>query len=735
MLKDILWSEHRSYRSGSDSEPVQFYLDGLCNSNRFDLLLGYFSSAAISVLSVGFASFLYGGGKVRMVVNNVLSKEDRDAIKNARDGSSTAYVFDLTDIRKLRSTLNEYGVHFFECISWLIATSAIEIKIVKPKNESGISHFKSGTFSDGVDTVGFKASCNFTAFGLLQNLEELDAFMLWEDERSAKMVNQQNQDFETIFSGQANYVDYLEVEDVSVAIREEFGSKSINELLIQEKDLAEKKSNVLKNKKVKKSFEKAILKIDQIVKEPRFPYAEGPREYQIQAYNSWAANGFKGIFAMATGTGKTITALNCILEQKKISGSYKAIILVPTIGLADQWESEAKKFNFRNIIKINSSTDWPADLVTLHLEKHFIEASYIIIVTYASFYRPRFQEFFKHLDKNTILIGDEVHNMGSPTISRLFSSIQLQQRIGLSATPKRIYDEEGGKELELFFNDRDPYVYNYSMADAIRNNVLCSYLYYPHIVELTDLEQEQYIQISKQLAKFFDPSTNKYKSDGLVEMLLMKRKRIIHKAENKKPAFSSIIKEEYKSRGNLKYTLVYVPEGIDANFVENDHGTESEDDLNLIDQYTRMVSSVNKDVMVKQFTSGTANRERVIKDFSDGKLHVLTSMKCLDEGIDVPRSQLAVFCASTGNPRQFIQRRGRILRKHKDKVYAVIHDLVVLPKRSGNEETYSMERNQVQRELERVVNFSKLADNKTHTYEIFKQILEDYNLNLNDFES
>ena len=153
MLREVNWSGDRSYRTGSESEPVQFYMDGLCNSNRFDLLLGYFSSAAINVLSLGFASFLYGGGKVRMVVNNILSQEDKNAIKAGQNGGVVNTAFDVDDIRQMKATLDEYGKHFFQCLAWLIAEDRIQIKIIKPKSGKGIAHYKSGAFSDGTDTV------------------------------------------------------------------------------------------------------------------------------------------------------------------------------------------------------------------------------------------------------------------------------------------------------------------------------------------------------------------------------------------------------------------------------------------------------------------------------------------------------------------------------------------------------------------------------------------------------
>jgi superfamily II DNA or RNA helicase len=202
---------------------------------------------------------------------------------------------------------------------------------------------------------------------------------------------------------------------------------------------------------------------------------------------------------------------------------------------------------------------------------------------------------------------------------------------------------------------------------------------------------------------------------------------------NKIDAFKDILRTEFRGKGNLKYTLIYVPEGLEPDYSETDVDTESEEDISLINEYTKAVSATDDSLMVKQYTSNSKNREEILKSYEDGKVHVLTSMKCLDEGVDVPRSELAIFCSSTGNPRQFIQRRGRVLRLHKDKVHAVIHDLVVVPEISVEESNYDMERNLVKKELERVVDFANLAMNKMDTYESLKEVLNYYNLNLNDF--
>ena len=227
MLKKVDWSEDRDYKTGGYNEPLQFYIDSLCNSQSFDLLLGYFSSAAIHVLSLGFANFLYGGGNMRMVINNVLSEQDKLAIEKGQSGDVVDVSLNLENIKSLKYTLDEYGKHFFECLAWLIANKRIQIKIIKPKRGLGISHYKSGIFNDGENKVGFKASCNFTAYGLLENLEELDCFMSWENGRSNKWINAQTKYFSQIFEERATFVEYLKVDDIEIAIKNEFGDKDI----------------------------------------------------------------------------------------------------------------------------------------------------------------------------------------------------------------------------------------------------------------------------------------------------------------------------------------------------------------------------------------------------------------------------------------------------------------------------------------------------------------------------
>ncbi len=733
MLRDLNWSRDRSYRTGSDSEPLQFYMDCLCNSIRFDLMLGYFSSAAINVLSLGFANFLYNGGTVRMVVNNILSQKDKDTIKSGQKDKIDKKIFNLSDIRQLKKALDSYSKHFFDCLAWLISEDRIQIKIIKPKTGKGIAHYKSGMFSDGVNSVAFKASCNFTAFGLLENLEELDAFLSWENNRSSKMIKRQNKDFETIFSGKSDFVEYLDIDDVLVAIKEDFGNSSINELLIQEKELLEKKRLAYKNKSVQMSFQKALNKIEDIIKKPRFPFSNGPRSYQNEAYQNWVKNNYSGVFAMATGTGKTITALNCVLKEFQKTNTYKVIILVPTLVLVDQWIKEAKNFNFINIIPVSSrNSNWHQTLTELKTKETFgINTNYIVIATYKSFSNSRFQKFLKALNNEEILIADEAHNLGAGNVKSKLSQINVKKRIGLSATPRRTYDPEGTKNIEEFFNDSEPFTYSFSMERAIDENILCKYYYYPTLVNLQIEEMEKYNEISVRLAKLFQKSYQEENIKKQYEMLLIKRKSIIHKAKNKFEVFKEIVSDIIKSESGLKYSLVYAPEGYhsDTDFIEEEF-PELNNDSRIIDLYSNIIRIISPNTHIAQYTSESEDKENLLFNFEKGRIDVLISMKCLDEGVDIPRTEKAIFCSSTGNPRQFIQRRGRILRKHPEKKFAKIYDLVVIPMIDYGSPTFDSERRLVKKELERVVHFAYMAMNKYEAIESLKNICEYYNLNL-----
>ena len=516
-----------------------------------------------------------------------------------------------------------------------------------------------------------------------------------------KRISEYQTLFDKSWENDTPHLIHLPIDEVKTYISENFHKESLKQLLDNSIDLREDKTI---NYFCKPLSQRVLDKIELKEQEPRFPFPE-EREIQKEAYNAWLCNGRNGVFAMATGSGKTVTALNCLRKQYKENGFYKAIIVVPTQALAVQWKQEAESFNFQNIVSTYADKDWKNTL-SRYTTRSLLDQtkSIIIITTYATFNRKDIQIF---LDKTKgietfVYIADEAHNIGS-TSSLKHLPEAIKWRIGLSATPERVYDELGSE----FFNSRPPeYTFRYTMKQAIDSEVLCHYDYFPIFVELTSSEMEEYEKVSSQLRKFIDSDTGKYKPEA--EKLLLKRKRIIHKAENKKEAILNLL-ENLKQRRKLDYTFVFVPEGYEPDYSERDYYDIDQEDVHIIDEYAQMFK--NQGYSYHKYISGLDDAPNILKSFANGDIQILLSMKCLDEGVDIPRAEHAIFCSSTGNPRQFVQRRGRVLRKSKDKEKAKIWDLIVTPP-NVVEDAEGIERNMFISEVKRIVNFAALADNQ-----------------------
>lgn len=328
MLKEAYFSNIRHYVSRTKWEPAGFFSEGLCNSTSFNLKLGFFSSSAINLLADGFAAFLYNGGRMRMIINDILSTDDEAAIKKGLSANNIVDAFDLNDVEGMKEVLNERGRHFFDCLSWLIQQRRIEIKVIAPKCGFGISHFKCGYFSDSVNQVAFEGSCNFSRTALLDNNESLSIFCDWDGEMDKMRSSVLAQDFEKTFAGNDETVRYIEANDLKDKITTIFKPKDIQRLLEEEKSIVVHQLQEKLPLTVARSLLRAKEKTEHIIAmksqkqadaaetidEPRFPYPSGPREYQEDAFKKWKDNNQKGLFAMATGTGKTITSLNCLLH-------------------------------------------------------------------------------------------------------------------------------------------------------------------------------------------------------------------------------------------------------------------------------------------------------------------------------------------------------------------------------------------------------------------------------------
>lgn len=705
MLKDLkLYYIYSS--NGTKKTPIDFFTDCLTNSEKFDMGLGFFSSAGINVLSYGFASFISNGGIMRLYINQYVSEEDFAAFTI----EPKKYIEDkfLTDFKTLYKILSERDEHFFNCLSYLISKKRIDIKIIIPKT-GGIAHQKFGIFTDRQgEKVAFNGSLNFTANALMsKNIETISCTFSWKDIDS---VTDYESQFNAYFNGEIKDVDVFSAKFLTKEITKSFPAKDI-------KDLLSKEEEFIKQEKYKRDN----MNTEYV---PKFPYESGPRGYQIEAYNKWLEHKCNGVFAMATGTGKTITSLNCVLEEYKRTQKYKVLILVPTIDLVYQWIGEIKKFCFSNIYIVNGETNWKKDLTELKNDIGWgIDNNFIIISTYASFKDTLFQKLINEFakDDTMILIADEAHNVGSKGVLECFKNLTIKKRIALSATPSRAFDEEGTQYIEQCFNDSPPYCYSFSMREAIDKGYLVNYLYYPHIVYLNEEEMDKYIYYTRILLQYFDSKTGKFKEEPEVQNLLMNRKRIIHKAQDKYKVFEDII-DELHLKQHLKYCFVYAPEGIDY---------QTENLESFIMRLKSLVDQKYLEIKTNTFIGSDKDNKEKLRAFAEGKIDMLFAMKCLDEGVDVPRAEVGIFTSSTGNPRQFIQRRGRLLRQHKEKAFAYIYDMVVVPDyRKTSNQFYEMERSLVKKELMRVAYFADLSSNYNEAVENLSELLQHYELEI-----
>ena len=705
MLSDVHFKH--SYTSGYD-EPKDFFTEALIESCNFDLGLGFFSSSGIRSLSYGFALFIANGGKMRVVMNHILSEEDKEVIENGQKHLIEDFEDNiLCDIKKLIETLSKEDEQFFRCLSYLISVDRIKF-LATISTKGGLGHDKYGIFKDEKgNKVAFIGSANFSQSALELNGETITVFTSPNDDNR---IAEYQTLFDQSWENDTPHLIHIPIEHVKTFIREKFPEAPLTNLIEEGINLRESigMDNDVPQKYYKPISKRILDKIELKEQEPRFPFPE-ERKIQIDAYNAWIGNGKKGMFAMATGSGKTVTALNCIRKQYKENGYYKAIIVVPTQALAIQWEHEAKSFNFQNIVSTHSDKDWK-DVLSRYITRSLLDStkSIILITTYATFNRNDIQSFLKKVRgaETFIYVADEAHNIGSQNSLKHLPEM-INWRIGLSATPERIYDDLGTEKLYEFFDSKPPkYTYRYTMKQAIEEGILCHYDYYPIFIELTSSEMEEYERISDQLRKYIDADTGKYKPNA--ERLLLKRKRIIHKAENKKIAISDLL-EELKQKQKLDYTFVFVPEGYEPDYSINDSYNIDQDDIHIIDEYAQMFKEHG--YSYHKYISGLDDAPSILQNFADGDIQILLSMKCLDEGVDIPRAEHAIFCSSTGNPRQFVQRRGRVLRKCKGKEKARIWDLIVTPP-NILDESNKIERNLFFNEVKRIVNFAALADNQ-----------------------
>lgn len=653
------------YDSDNDDVLNNFYIPVLNNSITYLRISGFFSSSALAVAAKGIQGLLNNSGEMKLIAGVVLSKEDLIAIE--RGIKSPDEVISNTAINDLENIENDFIKDHVSALSWLVAKNKLKIKLavlvshldLDYTRNYGIFHQKFGIFQDGIgNKICFSGSINETQTAWKYNIEDFNVFRSWVPDEQ-KYLGSIFERFEKYWLGDTNRAKVI---DVPTAIKDKLvriAPKTIEELHLERWT----KETILKNKLKENENQNYNSNISL-------------REYQEKAISNWVKNEYNGIFEMATGTGKTFTALGCV--QKFLSTHKKNVVIisVPYQHLAKQWDGEIDSFglNIERIIADSSNRTWKNDVSNKLIDIYLgYKENFCILTTHATLCSNDFISIInKNKNLNYLLIGDEVHGLGST--ERKNGLLDLYKfRLGLSATPKRWFDELGTEDLFNFFGD---VVFDFDLWRAINTinpatgqTFLVPYRYEAEYISLSNEEMEEYVEKCMAIVRLYGKAKDDLEAKEIYERLLFKRADIIKNAEKKYLVFEKLIDE---LRDDIAHTIIYCsPQQMNR--------------IKLILKHKRVIShsfTMNEKTKPEYKFGGISEREFILKKFADGEYQALVAMKCLDEGVNVPPAKRAILMASSGNPKEYIQRIGRILRRYPGKKLATIHDIVVVPSKS-----------------------------------------------------
>ena len=670
-----------------------FFVPMLQHATRYDRGVGYFSSGWLRTHALGMVAFAESGGHARWITSPILAKTDWEALAMGDRARHDEVLREALahNVRDLEATLR---TDTLSALAWMVADGVLDFRLALPQSklDRGNFHVKFGVFTDADgDRVSFNGSYNDSLQGL-RNYEALSVFRSWDE--TAPYVQTAVDRFHRLWTN--------DDPNIRAYTLPESARRQILELRSDERPYT-----------LPSTFTYPLGAPSGDVQEP-----DGIElwDHQEDAIAAWKANGCVGLLNMATGSGKTITALFAASGQEALQ---LLIIAVPTKNLVEQWAEEVRSVMDvpEPILVYESSARWQAKLFrTLRVRHRRGWPSRLVIIgSLASLSGMRFQGVIEDagLPEHTMLIVDEVHNVGAPTYRRILDD-SIPMRLGLSATPERPHDEEGSAAIAEYF-DRE--VYQYSMKQALADDRLTPYSYHTYAATLTENEYERYLKLTRAIiANRSDGSqsttlftNNKLDGDGQsAEQLLFKRARILKKAEAKTDVLSTILDEHAMDRG-----LVYCADHEQLRDVQatlNDAG-----------------------VIHLKYVGDTPPEKRraALELLKRGDVPVIAAIDCLDEGVDVPVVDTAVILASSTNKRQFIQRRGRVLRKAPGKRKATLIDVVTLPPPSLGPDGKWL----LKAELRRAKLMAELADNKHAALLDLKRHTENYGVMLTELLS
>ncbi len=621
-----------SYRTGTDDLSRDFYERCLRESVAYDRAVGYFRSSIFLITGPEIIAFAKRRGRMRLICSPSLTSADIEQIEKGYLDRQTA-ITNMLEADLQAITKDESYSYPLKVLSTLIKFGLLEIKIGIKASPSGIYHEKLGIFYDqNGEKISFIGSANetFNAWHPDANFESIEVFCSWKGGTETERVARHLVDFENLWSDRSTGLKVLPLPE---ALREKLVNIAENDF--DDIDVERLKPKKPPNKPTKIS---ALL------------------PHQSQAIDAWERSGCQGIFEHATGSGKTVTAL-AVVDRYVSTGGF-ALILVPSQLLLKQWLKEIKQEISGAVYLLAGAgnTSWKkSERLRSFTSGSHGDAKRIVIATMQT---ASSSKFIDQLPRHGefLVVADEVHQIGSPVNSSCLQ-INATKRLGLSATPKRYGDAEGTKKVFDYFKGVVPPVI--SLYDAIQAKRLVEYEYFPKALNLTVPEAELWAKMSRELRREIAITNTHDKAlilSARARQILINRSRIAKKATQKIDLGFSVIAENYKPG---QHWLVYCEDKHQLSQVRERVKSLS---IPLLEYYSEMEGDAEKTLNYFEWHGG-----------------VMLSIRCLDEGIDIPCISHALILASSQNPRQFIQRRGRVLRRHESKTFATIYDAIVVP--------------------------------------------------------
>jgi superfamily II DNA or RNA helicase len=702
MLCDVNFKTH--YTSDEDNIFTDFYAPGLSNATVYKRSVGYFSAAVLVTAGQAFSKFFENEGKIQLIVGAFVNSEDFDAIKAGYDIREIADKIDSSICEEMDLDQSDLFKCRLSTIAHLVRLNKMEIKVAIRK--AGLFHPKVGIWEDDNDNVVvFTGSANETDSALDPefNFETLNVFSSW-DPGSEKYWRPHFEKFDQLWRNKIESTPVIDFPQIAHHKLKLISEQTKLPNFSTEQNLWELFSNG-----GGKTFHKQS-------NNPRVPVSLNGnkfslRSHQLDALEKWKKNEFSGIMKLATGAGKTITAIYGATSIFQAKVRLFLIIAVPFKALADQWVDELKIFNINATKCYNSKAEWAdrlnSKIKSFNLGLTDFEAIVVVNKTLKS---QSFQSYLKLIPEDCVMfVGDECHHHSSKSFEAKIP-VNARFKLGLSATPEHYLDNDRNEFLSNIYGE---IVSVYSLGDAISDGVLTQYDYHIHRVDLTEDESARYVEVSKEIGRLFAQSgfDSKTENSGL-EAKLRERSRIISNAEMKLFVLNRLLAEADRP---IKHSLIYCGDGS----YEISDGENDGDSLRQIEVVSQTMHRHGWRVSPFTASENTAERKEILSRFKDGFVDSLVAIRCLDEGIDIPACSTAYILASARDPRQFIQRRGRILRKSEGKTVAVIHDFLVnLPV----EQDSNYGKRLAQAEMKRVAEFAGLALN----YAQIKEDLRDY---------